>query len=890
MRENTIYAENDKSLIITNKLMKKLNILLKPLSVALVFSGIAATAQTPEQTQKITSGYNKSELLQMAEQFRTQAKTEKTKAEQYAKERNLPIIETTENGSLMEVQRLLADGTLLYYQTQNIDAAKSTRTNHVNPGGSLGLDLAGENMTAYVWDGGHPRITHREYQSPNGEQRVSIGDATNPSLHFHAAHVVGTITATGVNNRAQGMAPLSYVIANDWNQDRSEATAAVLDGMLVSNHSYGYRVDTVPDWMFGAYISDSFQWDALMYNAPFYLPVVSAGNDGRSTNYNGSPLANGFDMLSGMATSKNNLVIANANDANVDNDGNLISVTIDGTSSPGPTDDLRIKPDITGNGVGLFSTLETSDSAYGSLSGTSMSAPNVSGSLLLLQEHHKNLYGHFMRAATLKGLALHTADDAGPIGPDSRWGWGLLNMKRAAETLNNNGNTTLVEEMVLTENSTITFEVTADGVNDLSASISWTDLPGTAVHNTLNSPDPVLVNDLDIRVTKGSNTHYPWRLTSPTANSKDGDNNVDPFERIDVANASGTYTVTITHKGTLETGSQPFTLIITGIEVECDSFDTPENLTVSQITEDSALISWDPIIGANYDLRYKHQNDADWTTVSDITGASYLLTDLVSSKQYEVEVRSKCSASQTSGYSDSILFDIGCVFDVTTEVEPITRVVFADIDNPSSASSTEVLEDFTDIESEVSRRATYEIALEGNTNGANTSYFTVWIDWNQNGSFDDPGEIFEIGSITNSTGNDGQQATASIEIPSTARLGETTMRVVKSSGSSPVEACYAYEKGQAEEYTLVVNRTVGIDDQQINDFVYYPNPTNDVVFLDSKLSVEKLSVFNILGQEVISKPKFNGNQVDMSHLSNGTYLFKVVFENGSVETFKILKN
>lgn len=870
--------------------MKKLNISPKHLLAAFVFFGISAMAQTPEQAQKITANYDKNELVKLAEQYKAQAKSDRLEAERFARERNLPVVETLEDGSLIEVQKLLSDGTLLYYTTQNIDAARSTRTNHVNPGGSLGLDLAGENMTAYVWDGGHPRLTHREYQGPDGEQRVFLGDASNPNLNFHAAHVTGTITATGVSNRSKGMAPLSHVVAHDWNNDLGEATAAVLEGMLISNHSYGYRADSVPDWMFGAYISDSFQWDKLAHSAPFYLTVVSAGNDGRSTHYNGEPLTPGYDMLSGMATAKNTLVIANANDASVDNNGNLVSVTLDGTSSQGPTDDLRIKPDIAGNGVGLYSTLEYSNSAYGSLSGTSMSAPNVTGSLLLLQEHHKNLYGHFMRAATLKGLALHTADDAGPNGPDAKWGWGLLNMKRAAETLNNNGEASIVEEMVLTENATITFEVTSDGVNDLMASISWTDVEGRAVYNQTNSPDPALVNDLDIRITQGNNTYYPWRLTSATTNSKDGDNNVDPFERIDVANASGTYTITITHKETLKNGSQPFSLIITGIEVECDAVETPENLTVTEITDDSALISWDPVIGAKYDLRYKHQNDTDWTTITDITGASYLLTDLIPSKQYEVEVRSKCSASQTSGYTDAIFFDIGCIFDILTEVQPITRVIFGDLDNTSSADSNEIMEDFTHIEGEVSRRATYEIALEGNTKGANTNYFTVWIDWNQNGSYDDPGEMFEIGSITNSTGTDGQQATASIEIPNTARLGETKMRVVKSSGSSPVEPCYAYDKGQAEEYTLIINRTTGIDDQQMTDFVYYPNPTNDVVFIDSKLSVEKLSVFNILGQEVISKPNFKGNEIDLTHLSNGTYLFKVVFENGSIETFKILKN
>jgi hypothetical protein len=40
-----------------------------------------------------------------------------------------------------------------------------------------------------------------------------------------------------------------------------------------------------------------------------------------------------------------------------------------------------------------------------------------------------------MRASTLKGLACHTAFDAGNVGPDYIYGWGLLDMKKAARLL-----------------------------------------------------------------------------------------------------------------------------------------------------------------------------------------------------------------------------------------------------------------------------------------------------------------------------------------------------------------------------------------------------------------------------------------------------------------------
>jgi subtilisin family serine protease len=124
------------------------------------------------------------------------------------------------------------------------------------------------------------------------------------------------------------------------------------------------------------------------------------------------------DKLIGEKNSKNNLVIANAQDAIINAQGDLVSVTINESSSQGPTDDRRIKPDITGNGTGLISTSNTGIQDYAQATGTSMSAPNVTGSLILLQEYYNDLYNSFMRSSTLKGIALHTADDAGRPGPD----------------------------------------------------------------------------------------------------------------------------------------------------------------------------------------------------------------------------------------------------------------------------------------------------------------------------------------------------------------------------------------------------------------------------------------------------------------------------------------
>jgi len=548
--------------------------------ILLTFSFFLTTffvfSQTEEQIREIKKANNTEELKYIEESSRQIHLEAKEKALEMASQKGWAIT-YVEDGALYELMKVSEDNQPIYYRTFNQNAAISTRVNHLNTGGSLGLELEGQNMTAYVWDGGWVYTNHQEFDGPGGDDRVTIGDDEN-QYSDHGTHVTGTILASGVNPEAKGMAPQAKGVSYRWNQDTPEVASAADNGMLLSNHSYGWGASSLPDWYFGAYLDESKAYDEIMYNAPYYLQVVSAGNDGNSNSVNAEPLEGNalFDKLTNMSTVKNNLVVANGQDAQIDADGTLISMIRNSGSSEGPTDDLRVKPDIIGNGTGLTSPTNDSN-GYGSYSGTSMSGPNVMGSLLLVQQHYYNVNGSFMFASTLKGLALHTADDITTdnsstnsqtlVGPDATTGWGLLNTKFAVETIDNVGFKSVVKENTLNNEEVFTMNIKSDGENPLVASISWTDVPGEVASGQSNDPTAVLVNDLDIRVSQvidGETTEYlPWRLTSVNTNEQ-GDNLVDPFEKIEIADASGEYTITVSHKGTLVNDSQNYSLIVTG--------------------------------------------------------------------------------------------------------------------------------------------------------------------------------------------------------------------------------------------------------------------------------------------------------------------------------------
>jgi len=767
------------------------------LSISLVFS------QTEEQKKRITNAYNISHLNNLSILHKDKAKANKLEALSLAKKNNWRV-RYEEEGKLFELMRVSSLGTPIYYTTYNVNAAISTRANFLHNGGGLGLNLEGQNMTAHVWDGGLARSTHQEYDGAGGDNRFSIGDGTS-TLHYHSAHVTGTIIAFGVQANAKGMAPQANAIGYEWNNDVSEATTAAGNGMLISNHSYGYIANQIPDQWFGAYGSDAQDWDDIMYNAPYYLMVVAAGNDGNDNSSNGSPLDgnSSYDKLSGHATAKNNMVVANGQDANVDASGNLVSVAINTGSSEGPTDDYRIKPDITGNGTSLYSSYESSDTAYGTISGTSMASPNVAGTLLILQQHYDNVNGSFMRAATLKGLALHTADDAGPSGPDAVYGWGLMNAKEAATTITNNGDETLIEENILYNGQSYVINVESDAINDLDVSISWTDPAGT-VNSGTNSSTPALVNDLDVRVTQGENTSYPYKLTSVNTNTT-GDNLVDPFERINIGNASGTYTISVTHKGSLSSGSQSYTLIVTGKQFSgvCNAT-IPTNLNTSLVGATEATLLWDNVQGATYEVRYRETGATTWITQS-TTQENITLTGLSMQTEYEAQVRSICPDSSTSAFSSSLIFTttLCSVCDSTysnTSDDWISNVTLNTIDNDSGQGGADSYEDFTAFSTDVELDSTHPISVTLGMAGAWKSHVWAWVDWNHDCDFEDAGEAFDLGDQTNSGTVNGN-----IIVPIGATLGSTTMRVIEQYDSDPTP-CNGHPTiyGETEDYTINV--------------------------------------------------------------------------------------
>ncbi|HKL39607.1 MAG TPA: hypothetical protein VJ894_02960, partial [Cryomorphaceae bacterium] len=142
------------------------------LSVIFSFSlcSIAAAQQIPQLSsahqrggkalKTIQSNTNADYLRVLAQETKEREDSLKALANKLAHEKGWMTAKTFEDGSMVELMGVSQTGGPLYYATHNVDAAATTSTDRVHPGGDLGLNLSGMGMTIGEWDGGDVLTTH----------------------------------------------------------------------------------------------------------------------------------------------------------------------------------------------------------------------------------------------------------------------------------------------------------------------------------------------------------------------------------------------------------------------------------------------------------------------------------------------------------------------------------------------------------------------------------------------------------------------------------------------------------------------------------------------------------------------------------------------------------
>ena len=447
------------------------------------------------------------------------------------------------------------------------------------------------------------------------------------------------------------------------------ASEAATNSLRVSNHSYsdqsGWRwigvwgwfgdtnVSQTVDWKFGAYTSEPYSIDTTVYTAATYLPVWTPGNSGgegppaQPTNHYYFPPgsqtgylvtgvtrsidgdAGGYDSIHPQGCAKNVLTVGNVSNLVAGYTGPA-SVRVGPFSPFGPTDDGRLKPDIVAPGTDIIMADSPSDAAFQLNSGTSFAAPAITGSINLLNQLRESLHTNARPwlASTMKGLVIHTADEAGDHpGPDYRFGWGLMNTRRAAELIRNNatnGWKSFIKEIYLPDGGSIEIPVPISAGQTGKFSIVWTDPAGPAQTNAvIDVTASRLINDVDLRVISPSGTtNFPLVLNPDLTNQSaavraaaatPGDDTRNNIEQVLITNTvSGTYLARVTHKGALTGGGQWLTWTMSGGQAQ-----TKPPLVLSQpsVTASNKLaFGWPSVVGQLYQVQYRNNVEGPgWT-------------------------------------------------------------------------------------------------------------------------------------------------------------------------------------------------------------------------------------------------------------------------------------
>ena len=313
---------------------------------------------------------------------------------------------------------------------------------------------------------------------------------------------------------------------------------------------------------------------------------------------------------------------------------------------------------------------------------------------------------------------------------------------------------------------------------------------------------------------------------------------------------------------------------------------TPTGLTASNITTSSASLSWNASTGAtSYDVQLRQQGGS-WST-SNVTTTTANATGLTAGTTYEWQVRAN-NQNGSSAYSaiSSFTTQSTSLTYCTSKgnnanYEWIQRVQFAEVNNTSGKNGGYA--DFTSMTATVARGETLPIYIQAGFSGSSyTEYWSIWIDFNQNGTFDSDERVV-YGSSSSSN-----LLSASVTIPTGAALGTTRMRVSMKYNAAQT-ACETFSYGEVEDYTVNVVQTktstlttepfaddLGVETNEI--YTVYPNPASDMitVSLNGIRGDVSLKIYDVQGRLVKDEFLYNlDTQIDVSDLAKGVYIISV---------------
>ena len=304
-------------------------------------------------------------------------------------------------------------------------------------------------------------------------------------------------------------------------------------------------------------------------------------------------------------------------------------------------------------------------------------------------------------------------------------------------------------------------------------------------------------------------------------------------------------------------------------------------VAVSGLTISSGNISWTPVQGATYSLRYRKAGTSTWINVTVPTN-SYYIAGLEDTTQYEVQVANICG-STTGNYSATTNFTTlpyayctnatGSFADEYISNVSVTPVGMSVISNTSTGSS------YTDYTADPTKVITLRQGSSGNTISVSKAWtagqynegVTAWIDFNRDGNFSDSEIIYS------NAANTVTPVSGTFSVPANAYSDKKIiMRVVMAYEDQPENGCNGFAYGEIEDYPVQIQLALGTSDVNApnNGIQIYPNPASDVLNITKVSDKALYKIYNAAGQ-LVGDGNIKDGKINVSALIKGGYVITI---------------
>ena len=318
----------------------------------------------------------------------------------------------------------------------------------------------------------------------------------------------------------------------------------------------------------------------------------------------------------------------------------------------------------------------------------------------------------------------------------------------------------------------------------------------------------------------------------------------------------------------------------------------PTGLSQGFVGENIVNIFWQEVLAASsYDVRYAPITSSDFTIVVGVTNPFLELTPLEPCRNYTVQVRAACEDAEITEWCDPIIVGTsGCgactdnPYCATeggdSSGEWIGRVTLGAIDNESG--SDDGYGNYTDLSTELMVGATHPIRLEpGYSQITFSEWFRVWMDLDQDGTFNDDSElVFESDDASD------DPVEGDLFLPWDATLGSTRMRVGMRFQSALNSACTpSFNYGEVEDYciTLLPNPEQGLPGTAPEaPYSIHPIPADEQVIFRALTEPvgAVLHLFDTAGRTLLRQALQQNTVVRTASLAAGAYGYRISTADG----------